>query len=107
MTVSLDSLRCLDEEIAHWRERALAAEKRLQGLKPELPPRPPEGDGLPRYGLRWNGPTEPLPVPMADGYWTPWHLAERYRARVAELEAIRHLVLFESGWYLVEDHAGC
>lgn len=62
------------------------------GLKPELPPRPDDGDGLPRYGLRWDGPLappSPLPVPMADGYWTPWHLAERYRARVAELEAAR------------------
>jgi hypothetical protein len=49
--------------------------ERLRGIKPELPPFPPEGDGLPRYGLRWNGPTEPLAVPMPDGYWTPWHLA--------------------------------
>lgn len=47
----------------------------LRGLQPELPPRPPEGSGLPRYGLRWNGPRQPLAVPMEDGYWTPWHLA--------------------------------
>lgn len=65
------------------------------GLKPEVPPRPPEGDGLPRYGLRWNGPTEPLPVPMADGYWTPWHLAERYRAR---LETAGHAHLDGAHW---------
>ena len=31
---------------------------------------------LPRYGLRWNGPTDPVSVPMDDGYWTPWHLAQ-------------------------------
>lgn len=48
---------------------------RLAGIQPELPPYPPEGDGLPRYGIRWNGPTSPLAVPMSDGYWTPWHLA--------------------------------
>lgn len=47
----------------------------LRGLTPEPPPRPPEGEGLPRYGLRWNGPGQPLSVPMDDGYWTPWHLA--------------------------------
>ena len=46
-------------------------------LKPDFPPFPPEGEGLPRYGLRWNGPQQPLSVPMEDGYWTPWHLAVR------------------------------
>lgn len=50
---------------------------RLRGFRPELPPRPPDGDGLPRYGLRHNGPGETLATPMDDGYWTPWHLAER------------------------------
>lgn len=48
---------------------------RLKGLQPTLPPRPPEGYGLPRFGLRWNGPSNPLAVSMDDGYWTPWHLA--------------------------------
>lgn len=57
-------------------------------LRPELPPVPTECDRLeastlPRYGLRWNGPTRPLSVPMVDGYWTPWHLA------AAELAAMR------------------
>ncbi|WLH87871.1 hypothetical protein PSH87_14335 [Pseudomonas sp. FP453] len=57
---------------------ALVAEnERLRGLKPALPPRPPDGFGLPRYGLRWNGPGLPLAVQMDDGYWTPWHLAEQ------------------------------
>lgn len=55
----------------------------LRGLVPEPPPRPPEGEGMPRYGLRWNGPKQPVSVPMADGYWTPWHLAE------AECEQLR------------------
>lgn len=31
---------------------------------------------LPRYGLSWNGPSEPLAVPLDNGYWTPWHLPE-------------------------------
>lgn len=57
--------------------------EQLRGLTPDLPPYPPEGGGLPRYGLRWNGPGQPLSVPFDDGYWTPWHLAA---ARTAELE---------------------
>lgn len=65
---------------------ALHAEaEALRGLTPELPPRPPEGAGLPRYGLRWNGPSQPLSVPMDDGYWTPWHLAEALRAENEQL----------------------
>jgi len=58
--------------------------ERLRGLAPELPPRAPEGDGLPRYGLRWSGPDQPLAVPMVDGYWTPWHLAEGVRKELEE-----------------------
>lgn len=30
---------------------------------------------LPRFGLQWAGPEDPIAVPMTDGYWTPWHLA--------------------------------
>jgi hypothetical protein len=30
---------------------------------------------LRRYGLQWNGPKEFVATPMADGYWTPWHVA--------------------------------
>ena len=51
----------------------------LRGLMPAWPPRPPEGHGLPRYGIRWNGPCQPLAVAMEDGYWTPWHLADQLR----------------------------
>ena len=57
-------------------EQLQAECKTLRGLTPEPPPRPPEGEALPRYGIRWNGPGLPLSVPMDDGYWTPWHLAE-------------------------------
>lgn len=48
---------------------------------PGLPPRPPlnvPACDLPRYGVTWQGgKTEPLLTPMADGYWTPWHLASQ------------------------------
>jgi hypothetical protein len=58
--------------------------------QPMLPPFPPFGEGMPRYGLSWNGPASLLSTPMDDGFWTPWHLAsaenERLQARVAELE---------------------
>ncbi|WP_433860676.1 hypothetical protein [Pseudomonas thivervalensis] len=60
----------------------LAEIDQLKGLVPGWPPRPPAGEGLPRYGLRWNGPQQPLAVPMADGYWTPWHLADRLKAEI-------------------------
>lgn len=36
-----------------------------------------------RYGIRWDGPTNPISVEMPDGYWTPWHIAN------AEIEALR------------------
>ena len=64
-------------------ERLRAEVEALRGLMPEPSPRQPDGVGLPRYGLRWNGPQQPLSVPMADGYWTPWHLA------YGEIEALR------------------
>jgi hypothetical protein len=60
--------------------------ERLHGLQPELPPRPPAGGGLPRYGLRWNGPDQPVAVPMDDGYWTPFHLAAHLLDDLAALE---------------------
>ena len=66
------------------RDEARAEVERLRGILPELPPRAPDGHGLPRYGLRWNGPSDPASVPMADGYWTPWHLASGAYRRGAE-----------------------
>lgn len=63
---------------------AIAAErKRLGWIVPNIPPFPPAGSGLPRYGLVHTNPKRPLSVPMADGYWVPWHLAE------AALSALR------------------
>lgn len=60
--------------------------ERLKGLKPELPPFPPAGAGLPRYGLRWPPAANqaPLAVPMDDGYWTPAHLAEAEVERLTQ-----------------------
>lgn len=60
---------------------------RLRGLRPELPPRSPAGSGLPRYGLRWISPDAPVVVPMGDGYWTPWHLAEKAEALLRDIKA--------------------
>lgn len=64
------------------RDQLRAEVEALRGLKPEIPQRPPHHNdasyqhpALPRYGLRWNGPGQPVSVPMADGYWTPFHLA--------------------------------
>lgn len=71
----------LHENLAEVR----AEVERLRGIKPELPGRPGiwEGSTAVRFGIRWNGPQSPLAVPMDDGYWTPWHLAQ------AEVERLK------------------
>lgn len=68
------------------RNTARAEVERLRGIKPELPSRPGiwEGSTAARFGIRWNGPQSPIAVPMDDGYWTPWHLAQAECARVAK-----------------------
>lgn len=49
---------------------------------PAFPPRPPVTKGhdnptsLTRWGIQWNGPENPIAVPMDNGYWTPWHVAD-------------------------------
>ncbi len=71
-------------QLLQERDEALAYAERLRGIKPELPPYPgeePHREKLPRYGLRWNGPTEPLATPMLDGYWTPYHMAAAIKAK--------------------------
>jgi hypothetical protein len=76
--------------------------ERLRGIQPELPPRPLEAGGLPRYGLRWDGPDQPVAVPMDDGYWTPFHLAAAAAAvaaddlRASEASASR-------GWQMADE----
>ena len=74
-----DAVRALQDE----RDALKRDVERLQGIKPELPPRDGRGEGLPRYGLRWNGPDQPVATPMEDGFWVPWHLAQK------EVEALR------------------
>jgi hypothetical protein len=92
-----------ETELDDYLAAILAENEQLRGLQPEWPPRPPEGAGLPRYGLRWNGPQQPLSTPMDDGYWTPWHLADTLKARCEVLEAAlkfyadREHYHFESG----------
>jgi Site-specific DNA methylase len=58
-------------EIDHWRtdlcEEAADLIERIS--------RTNQDKTLPRYGIQWNGPQEPIATPMPDGYWTPWHLA--------------------------------
>jgi hypothetical protein len=93
------ALRTLDLDASAEMMCALADEvERLQGLKPECPPRPPHNNdashqhhALPRYGLRWSGPGEPVSVPMPDGYWTPFHVAlEAVKPATALSELIAH-----------------
>lgn len=86
----------------------------LQGIQPEMPPMPPNGKGLPRYGVRWNGPTQPLSVPKDDGYWTPWHLAQTECEKLRkDAERYRHLrdrltgPRFDNLFFLELYNAGC
>lgn len=91
-------------QVTYLRERldeAEAERDQLRGIRPELPPRPPEGTWGMRYGIRWNGPSVPLAVPMEDGYWTPWHIANEaleqmqekliQRARTSQFHKSNHL----------------
>jgi hypothetical protein len=76
------------ESIEAWSshlDKAQAKIELLEGIKPELPPRPPTGilaPILPRYGIKFNGENQPLTTPMLDGYWTPYHIAQ---AKIDEL----------------------
>ena len=86
-----DAAKCAQFTLQRLRaevERLRAEVEKLRGIQPEVAPMPPYGKGLPRYGLRWNGPGQPLAVPLEDGYWTPAHLAvaevERLRAELAQ-----------------------
>lgn len=36
---------------------------------------------LPRFGIKWQGPENPIAVSMDDGYWTPWHIANDLLSR--------------------------
>jgi len=54
----------------------------LKGRVPDLPVVFRRGDPLPRFGIRWSSPTEPICVPMDDGYWTVWHYADAALAEI-------------------------
>lgn len=85
------------------RDREIA---RLKGVKPELPLPSLDDEKLPRYGLRYNGPTEPLSTPFDDGYWTPWHLADAIRQendRLKESLAIHQRMLAGGVLYSMEE----
>ena len=64
--------------------QAAAEIERLKGMKPAPLDTPIPAGTIPRYMVRWNGPTEPLAVPSDDGYWTPWHVAH---AEIEDKEA--------------------
>lgn len=51
-------------------------------------------DQLPRYGFDWTGTVGPALVPMPDGYWTPWHIAQHMRTQMVE-ELRRCVALIE------------
>jgi hypothetical protein len=92
-------------ELDDYLAAILAENEQLRGLQPEWPPRPPEGAGLPRYGLRWNGPQQPLSTPMEDGYWTPWHLADTLKARCErQSRLLREFHEVTIGGFLDSDH---
>lgn len=67
-----------------------ASQRRIFDALVTVPPRPPEITPLPlaRYGRADGMPV--LFVPMSDGYWTPWHVAEHHVAALRE--ALRELV---------------
>ncbi len=46
---------------------------------------------LVRYGIRWNGPREPIAdSTLPGGYWTPWHIAQAEISRLtAALQSAR------------------
>jgi hypothetical protein len=71
------------EELLAERDALAVQVKQLKGIKPELPPFPPQGSCLPRFGIKWNGQYEPISTPMDDGYWTPYHLALAQNAELA------------------------
>lgn len=96
------SLWGFQEGYFHQENRIRELEKeveRLKGIKPGL-----EFNQfpLPRFGIRWNGPKTPLAVPMDDGYWTPFHVAERLISEVLSLYSLaedgkRYQSLINSG----------
>lgn len=59
-----------DELSEEYEEARAERDQALSALVAKL-----KASDLPRFGIQWQGPHDPISVPMADGYWTPWHLA--------------------------------
>lgn len=55
----------IDNVVTTLREY-IANDERVEGLAE-----------LPRYGLNWKGHDNAVVEPMPDGYWTPWHIADK------------------------------
>lgn len=60
--------------------------------------------GLERYGIERRGPHLPIALPMPDGYWTPWHLAQAEIERLREECDRLHELLLDIGHY-AHDHS--
>lgn len=104
-----DALRARLAAAESERDQLRAEVVALRGLKPEIPQRPPHHNdasyqhpSLPRYGLRWNGPGQPVSVPMEDGYWTPFHLAlDEVEVQQADAERYRDIRDGNAGEYAI------
>jgi hypothetical protein len=62
---------------------------------------------LQRYDLHWPNNTEFVCVPMPDGYWTPWHIADHEvtRLKIEKAELLEALEDMLSGWrYIRQQH---
>lgn len=89
--------------VSHWAMCPTTSEPVLLWFEPdeddggdvgELPPRPPIKEPsappeLTRYGRSPCAGPVPLLIQMADGYWTPWHIAAAMLQRQTELAALR------------------
>lgn len=91
MTLSTELARLAEAATRHENnvEKLIEGERALNGaLRDNLPAiiaalkaaETPLGDvaglvELGRWGVRWDGPDNPICEEIPDGYWTPWHLA--------------------------------
>jgi len=56
-----------------------------------------DGGDLVRYGIEWAGPKDPIAVPMDDGYWTPWHLANQKLTRASAVVSVANEHMLNEG----------
>lgn len=98
---------------ANLLERLAAEPEPLaDGEVAELPPRPPlmkppAHPALERYGVTWDGsPDKPLLTRMADGCWTPWHVAADLLERLAPQPVPEDQELYDY-WISTSPEFGC